>query len=226
LIRDSPIGKIALHFARSLADSVRAPVAQARSWSIQERDGGPLPSQITAFLKSPCNVEYDYQLAKKQPKAFLQLLSPYMRTGEIRVYAHQPRSHWVLTIKKLKNTLVDPTTLGSCSCQSSGRNDSSRHNSVAGGCLRQAYQLGLQRKDKDSKMLTSILAVLPEAVASEIRSKKRKTSESRSFTFLVVKIVCVLSCFTLDQANFQFIDLKGSFMRIRQSLPSLCRLSF
>jgi hypothetical protein len=42
----------------------------------------------------------------------------------------------------------------------------------------------------------------------------------------IIKIVYVLSCFTLDQANFQFIDLKGSFMSIRQSLPSLCRLSF
>jgi hypothetical protein len=172
---DSPLGKIAAHCAHNLSQAANAPLEQVRNWSIKERTR-LADANVAAFLKSPCKIIYNYQLAKTKHKMFLQSIAPYISSGEIQAQCHQPSNYWFVKITKLKSIYVDPRTLGVCDCQHS-RSLYGSGGSTTGSCIRQASTEKIAQVNRDSNLLKSILAVLPDSVATEIKNKKRKSSQ-------------------------------------------------
>lgn len=162
----SAIGQIAMHCAKRLAKTAYVPLQKVQIWPIKLRTH--VPSEVEGFLRSPCKIEYDYQLAKAQHKTFLQSLAPYIASGEIRAVSHQPRNYWHVRITKMKGTLVDPRSVGPCSCRHSS------YRSATGTCVYQSTKAKIDKINDDLRLLNSILALLPDSVALEIKSKKRK----------------------------------------------------
>ena len=121
---------------------------------------------ISLFLRNPCQPQIELRLRKIDHARLQQSLQLYINQGDLSMTSYQPMgaSSWFIRIKKLRQHLIDPTTV-TCSCHGFNRGygyGMCRLKSTAqSGGAAAAAAAAARGRAADRKTLQDLLILLP-----------------------------------------------------------------
>ena len=122
---------------------------------------------ISLFLRNPCQPQIELRLRKIDHARLQQSLQLYINQGDLSMTSYQPMGagSWFIRIKKLRQHLIDPTTV-TCSCHGFNHGygyGMCRLKSTAqsGGAAAAAAAAAARGRAADRKTLQDLLILLP-----------------------------------------------------------------